>query len=356
VRKDLRPQWDHAFHEDGQVPFPAKGGNLSFVNVTPPLLHSAVTLAVLDKNPDVLKWARRLVERWQQGRHPETGLCGGQLSYREHDRAKDALGHVHPEINEAKIVASYHQISRYHHLPLAQMQAAVTLTEAGGEYAEVGHEFLRWASDDLKTYAQRCYDPEEGHFVAVMTDGTPLRWNEARTGYYVPESFAPQKPDGFLFWGYAMAYRLTKDEEHWGMVREIADQSGLGDLSQPAEKHLDTTCSDWRIIYALLELHGATGDDRFVHFACRVADNILKMQAPAGLFPRSGRDFARTGDEAPLAILHLAAAIEGKQALMPPPVFDRRFFHCEFHGHLEKHQQKRADARTYDHLVFYGDD
>jgi len=356
VRSDVRPRWNHPFEEDAEVPFPAKGGNLSFVNVTPPLVHSAVTLAVLDRNPEVLQWARRLIERWQQGRDPKTGLCGGQLSYREHDRAQEALGHVHPEINEAKIVASYHQISRYHHLPLAQMQAAVTLIEAGGEYARVGHEFVRWASEDLKTYARRCYDPEQGHFVAVTTDGTPLRWREARTGYYVPESFAPRKPDGSLFWGYAMAYRLTKDQEHWRMVKEIGDQLGLGDLSQPNEKCLDTACADWRVIYALLELDETTDDERFIRLACRIAANVLETQTPTGLFPRSGRKYARTGDEAPLAILHLAAAVEGKRELMPPPVFDRRFFHCEFDGKLEEYQKKRADARTYDHLVFYGAD
>ena len=27
----------------------------------------------------------------------------------------------------------------------------------------------------------------------------------------------------------------------------------------------------------------------------------------------------------------------------------------EYHGPLEPHQQKRADKRTYDHLVYYGD-
>lgn len=58
-----------------------------------------------------------------------------------------------------------------------------------------------------------------------------------------------------------------------------------------------------------------------------------------------------TGDEAPL---HLAAAIEGKRSLLATAVYDSRFFHCEYDGKLEKHQQKRADKRTYDHLVFYG--
>ena len=360
VRKELRAKWDHPFREDVEVPFPAKGGNLSFVNVTPPLLHSAVTLAVLGQHPAALEWSRNLLTRWQEGRHPETGLCGGQLSYRKHDRAQDALAHVHPGINEAKIVASYHQVSRYHRLPLAQMQAAVTLIDAGGEYAQAGRTFLRWASEDLKTYAEHCYDPKNGHFTAVMTDGTPLKWHEAHTDYYTPESFAPRKPDGFLLWGYAMAYRLTKNDAHWRMVREICSQRGLGDFGQPdgagRSLGLGTDCNDWRVIYALLEAHEATDDEAFLRLAGRVADNIIETQTPTGLFPRSGRKYARTGDEAPLAILHLAAAVNRKRHLLPPPAFDSRFFHCEYDGELEGHQKKRADARTYDHLVFYGSD
>jgi pectate lyase len=77
-----RPQWDHEFDEDLQVPFPAQGGNLSFANVTPPLMQSGVMLALLDQNDAALTWTRRLVYRWQQGKDPVTGLCGGQLRYR----------------------------------------------------------------------------------------------------------------------------------------------------------------------------------------------------------------------------------------------------------------------------------
>ena len=86
--------------------------------------------------------------------------------------------------------------------------------------ADVGREFIRWAAADLETYADRCWDAKTGAFVACMTDGTPLRWKEARTGYYVPSSFAPRKPDGTLLWGYATAYRLTCDAVHWRMVRQ----------------------------------------------------------------------------------------------------------------------------------------
>jgi pectate lyase len=357
ARKLVRPRWDAAFLEDIEVPFPAEGGHLSFANVTPPLLRAGTMLAVLGDDDQALTWTHRLLYRWQQGKDPHTGLCGGQLSYRAADRAQDALGHVHPAINEAKIVASYHQTSRYHHLPLAQMQAGEALIAAGGKRAEHGRRFIDWALADLTVYAQHSYDPDSGMFVARMTDGTPLRWQEAKAGYYVAESFAPLPPDGVLLWTYAAACRLGGEPVHWNMVRTIARALDLGDIGDRngarALRH-ETDQSSWHVIYALLELHRATGDGQFLQLARRVGQNVAKWQTPSGLFPRPGRTYARTGDEVPLALLHLAAALAGQSSVLPPPTLDSRFFHCEYHGPLEPHQQKRDDKRTYDHLVYYG--
>ena len=357
ARKRVRPRWDASFLEDIEVPFPAEGGHLSFANVTPPLLRAGTMLAVLGDDGEALKWTRRLLYRWQQGQDPHTGLCGGQLSYRAADRAQDALGHVHPAINEAKIVASYHQTSRYHHLPLAQMQAGQALIVAGGERAEQGRQFIDWALADLTVYARHSYDPDSGMFVARMTDGTPLRWQEAKTGYYVPESFAPLPPDGVLLWTYATACRLGGEQVHWSMARTIAralDLGDIGDRDGSRALRYETDQASWHVIYALLELHRATGDGQFLQLARRVGQNVAKWQTPSGLFPRPGRTYARTGDEAPLALLHLAAALAGQSCVLPPPTLDSRFFHCEYHGPLQPHQQKRADKRTYDHLVYYG--
>lgn len=354
TEKPAKAQWDFPFAETIDVPFPAKGSNLSFVNVTPPLLHCSTMLAVLDNHEGALTWTRRLANRWQQGKHSVTGLCGGQLSYRKHDRAQDALGHVHPQINEAQIVASYHQTCRYHSLPLVQMQSGLALKQAGGKAAKLGRQLIDWAVEDLHIYAKQCYDVDTGKFVAKQIDGTVLKWREAKSDYYVPSSFAPRGPDGTLLWGYALAYRLSQDKAHWQMVRQLGKTMGLGDIGLPNGKEralkLKTSTRDWELIYVLLELNQATQQQSFLHLATRIADNLLALQNRHGLFPRPGREYARTGDDIPLALLHLAAALEGKSDQMPA----RRFFHCEFHGDLDPHQKKRRDKRTYDNNVFYG--
>ena len=351
--------WDHPFLEKTPVPFPSVGNNLSFALVTPSLVNAGVSLALLGKNTNALTWTRRLIYRWQQGRDPKTGLCGGQLSYRKDDRAQAALGHVHPDINEAKIVATYHRTTRYHHLPLAQMQAAEQLLAAGGESSGIGREFIRWASEDLRAYGRYCWQPKMQQFISVLTDGTPIRWQEARAGYYDSSSFAPAKPDGYILWGYALAYRLTRDPAHWDMARQLARALGLGDIGKPraAKRQLqfDTASGDWQCIYALLELARATDDQSFLKLASRIADNLLATQTKTGLFPRASRLYARTGDEAPLAILHLAAALDGREALLPPAMLDNAFFHCQYDGAPGLQKPGVNDQRTYDRTVFYGE-
>lgn len=359
-KKVYPPNWDHEFTSDIEVPFPADTLNLSFCNVTPPLMHSGLSLAVLGKNEKALTWTRRLCYRWQQARDSRTGLSGGQLSYHSNkiDRAQKALGHVHPNINEAKIVASYHQSSRYHTLPLSQMQEAELLIDAGGKFADLGNELIEWASSDLKTYTEQCYDPAAGVFIARMTDGTPIQWQQSKEGYYNPESFTSVKPDGKILWSYAMAYRLTEDKSHWEMVRSICKNIGLGDPGNPGNAknglNLETSTTNWHILYALLEMYESTHDKEILKLACKIADNLLEWQISNGLFPRPGRDYARTSDEVPLAILHLAATIKGMHNLLPNPILDNAFFHAVYHGELEPNQEKRRDRRTYDQRVFYG--
>jgi hypothetical protein len=132
----------------------------------------------------------------------------------------------------------------------------------------------------------------------------------------------------------------------------------LGDIGKPGgagrRLELGTAAEDWHYIYALLELARATSDRQFLRLAGRVADNCLKRQTRTGLFPRDGRLYARTGDEVPLAIQHLAAALDGRESVLPPAMLDNAFFHCEFDGAPGWRAPGVNDKRTYDTTVFYG--
>ncbi len=350
--------WNHKFSENINVPFQNKINNLSFANVMPPFIHSGITLAVLGKNNEAFTWTYRLVYRWQQMKDKQSGLSGGQLSFWENDRARPVLGHIHPTINESNIVAGYHRIGRYHYLPLAQIQAGETLVKIGGEYSKTGQEFIKWASDDLKIYTQNCYDRNSGMFVSRMTNGTLLKEENCKKGYYPPGEFAPKKPEGWIFWGLSMAYRLTQDYSHWQILRKIGINFNLGDIGkengQERSLSLSTTNKDWRVIYSVLELYKATNDPNFLHSACRIADNLLATQTRTGLFPLEGWEYARTGDEIPLAILHLAAEIDGKHSLLPQAVLDNGFFINPYYGAMKNDKRKQKNSNVYDNRLFYG--
>lgn len=357
------PNWDSAFAEDLEVPFPSTHSGYSFSNTVPALLRSGVLLATLAGNGKALAWVARLVGRWEQVRHPVTGLTGSLLSHPKEDRAQEALGDAYPGISEAEIVTHEDASDRYHKLPLALMQAGLVLIE--GQYSgisvDAGWKLIASASQDLKNYARSCYNWDMRAFQPMMTDGTILDGSKSKEGYFSPASFTLWEPDSWLLWATAMAFRLTEDTAHWQMLQEWFRVLGLGTLGDRdgagRNMRLDLHCTDWRLIYALLELYVATKSEDFLQLAVSVGDNLLALQAASGLFPRCSYVYARTGDEIPLALLHLAGAIAGKSALLPMPVLDDQYFHAVFDmSPSDSERDEPLRSRTYDNLVFYGDD
>jgi pectate lyase len=379
--RDAGPIWSSVYNDVIEIPFETNGSNLSFANASLSLIHAGATLAGLYENADALNWTERLVYRWQQAKHPDTGLSGGQTSYRgKKDRAWIAFGHVHPHINEATMIATYHRTSRYHTMPLVQMQNGLNLLKYDGPFSDTGNRFIDWALDDLRIYGELAYDPEKKVFESLLTDGSKLKWQDVRGGgsdyYLINTELGPISPNGEIFWSYAMAYRLSKDPFHWNMAREMALAMNLGDigniegkrisvgsdglLNRTVEAHLNNS-DDWRTmiynIYAFLDLYEATEKKVFLRAASNIGIALVDKQAENGLFPRTEREYARTSDEVSLAIMHLVGALYEKRDLLPKPMKDATFFHMEFFGELDKRQQRiaeKGDRRTMDHLVFYG--
>jgi pectate lyase len=370
ITSDIKPRWDAVYNEHTPVPWLAKARTLSFANVTPPLLQAGASLFFHENDEEALRWTRRLARRWQEAKHPETGLSGGQLSYWTREmgcRAQQGLGHVHPEIHEAMMITTYHRQSRYHDIPLVQMQLGEELLRGRKSQAAFGRELIDWAVADLKAYGRHAYDPELNAFVPLLTDGTRLQWEQVRPGYYRDhlDSLGPAAPDSRVFRAYAKAYRLSRDAGLWEMIRHLSRAMGFGEVGSAAAepRHLRfSSGASWVAtdrhggsgsIYGMLELHRATGDRAFLQVAAEIADHLVRTHFRNGLFPRAGRVYARTGDEIPLALLHLVAAIENKSNLIPVDKVDSQFYHDIYFGPLERHQMKPGDARTRDNLVFY---
>jgi len=198
----------------------------------------------------------------------------------------------------------------------------------------------------------------------MMTDGTIFDRQKAKKSEVVPP---PRDPDACLLWGYAMAYRVSRDKAYWDMACNIGKFMKIGDIGLPNGKeralNFDTDQLNWRIIYSLLELYRAEGDRSILRLASRIADNLLKLQSQTGLFPRPGHSYARTGDEVPLVLLHLAAVIENKSDKIPEPIYDERYFHC-WYNHVDKNLPKELaerlknvpgdKAKYADEELFYG--
>jgi len=62
---------------------------------------------------------------------------------------------------------------------------------------------------------------------------------------------------------------------------------------------------------------------------------------PPTIFPRPKRHYARTPDEIPLALLHLATTLLGRDAPRPQAILDNAFFHCEYDGEVSFAREER---------------
>jgi pectate lyase len=258
---------------------------------------------------------------------------------------------VHPGITEANMVATYHRNSRYHLMALIELQAGESLG------APIGRELVQWASDDLKAFATHAYDEPTNSFLSLIADGTRLKGEQSRSHYYRKDALGPQQAGAKTVWAYATAYRLTKDPAHWALLRKVCSKLTFGDIGSPdgGGRRMRFTCgwTDYALIYGFLELWHATGDESFLAMASRIGDNILSHRTQATCLPKEFV-YVRTGDESVLALLHVAAARQGKSRMIPRPARDQQYFHCA-HDEATSRQvgPDRWDQRTWDHLAIY---
>jgi pectate lyase len=187
----------------------------------------------------------------------------------------------------------------------------------------------------------------------MLTDGTSMEGYVCKKeGYFGPKGnvLRAGHPGSSHFWLYALAFRLSGDTFLWEMARNIARGNGWGDIGASPKAspklELSDAPSDPRLLFALLELHRASGNTAFLKQAAAIGQSILQQRVHDGWFVPSQRHiFCRVANDESQALLHLAAALKSQPEAVPPFTGAQPFFHAEY---------GTSTGRVYDSADIYG--
>ncbi len=331
---DMGDLWDNEFIHPEPF-FEARG--LTFLNAGTDLIYAGGMLYILNSETGALKWAELLAEQYVRARHPDTGLGAFQYSkLQSGDRAEVQFGIEFPGVaREGWVLFPRGGDTR-------QIYTVPNLIqfELSERLGEKGSNLLEWSVDGLKAYAKHAYNPANNTFKPMWADGTDLtNYVFPRTGYYGPEGIVLTHYDANeeLLFSYSRAYRLSKDEFLWDVVRSMFKGLELGDPGvKPGNRsrlNLDTGNSDPSALFALLELHRAVDDPAYLELAEVIGNNILERSFHGGFFLPSEKHInANFNNIEPLALLSLEAALQGRHDLVPVYSGGRGFIHGRFDG------------------------
>lgn len=330
--KKMGELWNSQFKQP--EPF-FEGDGLTFLNTGSDMIYAAAILYALNKEEGALKWSKLLAEQYVRARHPKTGLGSyqfskpirrqnppdgpltGTLTFSNYgDRAENQFGKDFPGVAlEGWAIFSG---GMYTIPALMQLELADILGDDGKDY-------MKWTIDGLKAYAKYAYDPEKNQFRPLWADGTDLSgYAFSRTGYYGREGrvLKPEKANELYLFSYARAFRLSKDQDIWQIVRSIMKGLQLGDPGEEsgksAEFNFETNNSNPLALFAILELNRSVKDPALLNLAEIIGNNIIKRSYHKGFFLKDENDTKVIFDAIePLALLSLEAELRGKPELVP---------------------------------------
>lgn len=282
---------------------------LSFINTGSDLVYAAAMASVLGGEEEPLVWALRLLSRYDDIRHPETGLAGYQFNHRDPCRVRQSFKPPYgqcPGVNETTVLGTGLISTRYG-------RAAITWMNLYEELGpERGEDFLRMVEIDLAALARHSYDEGDHTFKALLVDGTRLSPEDAMegVGYCQPAKLQPLPANGLMFLSYARGYRVTGNERLRDIALSLAAGMGWGDLDgdgQPAPR-------DAFGLVGLLDLAAADGGQHLDQAAA--AAGRLVGERPTGLLV-TGAGEALIDAPLPLGLLHVAAAQLGRVDQVP---------------------------------------
>jgi pectate lyase len=333
------------------------GEGLTFHNAGSDFYYAAAVLSKLSAQPEPLVWAKRLAHRYVETRDPKTGLEGYQFSQCKEAWCDD-VGKIRGDRAVYQFADDFpgHRVVEgtlfptYGDTPPVRPQIGRLLI--GRLLGEQGHDFTRWAVEELTAWGKSAYRKQDNAFVPMLTDGTSMEGYVCKKdGYFGPKGrvLRAGHPGAQHLWLYAMAYGDSGDKFMWEMARNIAQGNGWGEIGAtpqtPPQLTLPAGVCEPRLLFAFLELHRRGGQAAFLDAAVTIGQNILKDRVRDGWFVPSLRHvYCRLANDESQALLHLAATLMGKAEAVPVFAGEEPFFQAEYGS---------ATTRSYDTQVFY---
>jgi pectate lyase len=323
--------WNHTYH-GGQLPI-IDNTMLSFINTGSDLIYAGGILAKLSGNREPLLWAKRLMHRYDEIRHPTTGLGGYQFNHRDPCRVRISFKPPFSEredVNETTVITNGVIQTRYGRAALTWMNLFEELGGADGQ------DFLDMVSQDLTAIGEHSYNTDDHCFHAVLADGTILQPSNCAegVGYCSPRKLEKVPANGLMFLAYAKAYRLTQNPFFEQMLRRLGHGMGWGELFDDTldpstvtrvspsqqDSRANHNQNDICALFGLLELYKATNQKGFLRLATHAANGLIDSYVIDGFFTTGGESktgFTNINSALPLALLHLTAAIENLDIDLP---------------------------------------
>ncbi len=330
------------------------GTGLSFLNTGSDLYYAGALLSKLSGEKEPLVWAKRMAHRYVETRNPKVGISGFQFSQSRTatcyenirgDRAQYQYGDDFP----GHFVVEGTLFPCYGDTPAVRPWMCMFLL--GEMLGKDGAEFTQWALEEFTAWGKAAYRASDNSFIPMLTDGTSMEGYVCKKdGYFGPKGrvLKAGRAGAADFWGYALAFRITRDPFMWQMLRSIAKGNRWGELpaepsSAPAGLNTGGSASA-ELLLALLDLHSATKQPAYLAAARQVGDAIVAQKFQKGFFVQSPKHIMAKFDAVePLALLHLYAVEKGVRDRVPTVWPGNSFFHCPFDG----------AGRTYDNSVIY---
>ena len=338
---DRAGSWTHEYR-GGSLPI-VENRALSFINTGSDLIYAAAKLHALEGEERPLEWAGRLLSRYEEIRHPDTGLGGYQFNHREPCRVrasfKKPLGD-RVDVNETTVLNRGYIGTRFGRVAVTWLNLYEELGEVDEDRFDDqdlfdedrfgGAMFRDMVVRDLRALTEYSWDGADHSFSPVLNDGTKLSPEDVEdVAYCPPQKLEKLKANGLMFLAYARAYRLTGEEDMLGMAAQLAaGMWGEGDL---LGEEIDFSGNDGESgsrgdafgLMGVLDLYEATGSDCLMASATSLGAQLIAGSEMGSFI---GDDTATAGPVSidsllPLALLHLVAAHEGGRAHGELPVF-----------------------------------